>query len=97
MIPSQGGANLVVHFAIPDVEIEKLKSLTLSVSVNGVALPPETYDKAGDLTYSQPVPASAFGSDSILASFSLDKALPPTPTDGRELGIIVREIGFELH
>src|SRR5262249_18490055 len=51
----QKGATLSLKFAIPDVVIGKLQSVTVSTSVNGNALPPETYSKAGEFTYARDV------------------------------------------
>jgi len=92
---SKNGANLVVKFAIPDLVMDKLKSMTLSASVNGTPIPGETYTKAGDQVYTKPVPASAFGPDAVNVDFALDKFLPPGAQEQRELGIVVSSIGLE--
>lgn len=92
---SRNGATLVLKFVIPDVLIQKLNSIQLSANVNGVALPPQEYSRPGDYTYSRDVPAAAFPADAVRVDFSLDKTLPPTPSDKRELGVIVSAIGFE--
>lgn len=92
---AQNGARLVVKFAIADAVIEKLKSIHLSASVNRLELPSEEYTKPGEYTYSRDVPPTALKNDAVVADFSLDKALPPSGADQRELGIIVSAIGFE--
>lgn len=91
----QHGASLVVKFAIPDAVMSRLKSMTLSATVNGASIAPETYTTAGDHTYSKDVPASALNTDAVTADFTLDKALPSGTVDERELGIVVTSIGFE--
>jgi len=62
--------------------------------VNGTPVASETFSQAGDLTYSQDVPASALGSDVVTVEFSTDKALAPTDLDKRELALIVKTIGL---
>jgi len=92
---AQKGAVLQFRFTIPDVIINQLKAVTLSATVNGVSLPPETYSTAGDQTYSRDVPASALTGDSATVDFALDKFLPPGSQDARELGVVASTIGFE--
>jgi hypothetical protein len=89
------GATLVLKFVIPDIEMQKLKSMTLSASANGVKLEPETYTTPGEHTYSRDVPASAMSGDAVTVNFALDKYLPPSDSDSRELGLIVSTVGFE--
>jgi hypothetical protein len=91
----QKGATLVVKFAVPDVVIQRLQSLTLSANVNGASIPGETFSKPGDQVYSKDVPASALSGDAVTVEFSLDKFLAPGAVDRRELGIVVSSIGFE--
>ena len=92
---AKNGATLALKFTIPDPVIDKLKSVTLSVSVGGVALPPENYSKSGEQVYSREVPAKALAGASVAVDFTLDKALPPGPADHRELGVVVTSIGLE--
>src|SRR5258708_29753569 len=92
---AEKGAKINLVFAIPDMVIQKLKSITLYAAVNEVKLPSETYTKPGDYTYSRDLPPASFTAEKVKVDFHLDKALPPSTTDGRELGIIVSAIGFE--
>src|SRR4029434_6112681 len=48
---SQKGAKLTVKLTVPPVTIEKLKSVALSATAGGSALPPETYTTPGDYVY----------------------------------------------
>lgn len=89
------GALLVFKFAIPDASIQQLKSLTLSAKVNGAGLEPETYTKPGDYTYQRDISASLLSTDVVTVDFLLDKALPPTSTDLRELGVVAQAVGLE--
>lgn len=92
----QKGAQLILRFAIPEVIIQKLKSITLSAAIAGLNLAPEKYTKDGQFTYVRDVPADRLRTDSVQIDFTLDKALPPSKDDNRELGIIVTEVGFEI-
>ncbi len=91
----QDGAALDLAFTIPQVAIDHDKSLTLSASVEDTPLPPETYSKSGQYEYRHDVPASALTKDAVRIHFSLDKAIPPSGADKRELGVIVRSVGLE--
>jgi hypothetical protein len=92
---AQNGAILQLRLTVPAPVIEKLKVISLSASVGGVALAPESYTQAGPYTYSRDVPASALGGDSARVDFSVDKTMPPTPSDRRELGVVVTTVGFQ--
>jgi len=89
------GAILEVRFALPDVVIQKLKTVSLSATLNGVALTAQSYSKPGDHVYQAEVPASALKSEAVTVDFALDKSLPAGAIEQRELGIIVSSIGFE--
>ncbi|MFY9728785.1 MAG: hypothetical protein WB579_06385 [Bryobacteraceae bacterium] len=92
---AQNGARLNLAFTIPQVAIDHAKTLTLSASVEGTPLPPETYNKSGQYEYKPDVPAAALNKEAVRIQFSLDKSIPPTGADRRELGIIVASIGLE--
>uniref|UniRef100_Q01U68 Uncharacterized protein n=1 Tax=Solibacter usitatus (strain Ellin6076) TaxID=234267 RepID=Q01U68_SOLUE len=91
----QKGAKLTVKLTIPPVTIEKLKNVSLSATAGGSALPPETYTTPGDYFYVRDIPASLLTGDTLRVDFQLDKAIPPSSADIRELGIIVLNIGLE--
>ena len=92
---AQKGATLVLKFAIPDPVIAKVKSTTLTATVNGTATAPQTFTKAGEYIYSRDVPAAALGGDAVTVDFAFDKFLTPTPADQRELAIVATSIGLE--
>ena len=93
---AQKGAELILRFSIPDAVIGKLKSVTLSATANGIKLPPEQYSTSGDFTFTRELPASALNTGNVPVSFTLDKALPPSASDTRELGVVVKAVGLEL-
>jgi len=89
------GAKLTVKVTVPQVVIDKNKNVTLSATVGNAVLAPETYTTAGDYFYVRDVPPGALTGDSVRVDFTLDKAMPPSGADIRELGIIVFSIGLE--
>ncbi|MGA2590620.1 MAG: hypothetical protein ABSH32_11935 [Bryobacteraceae bacterium] len=89
------GAILQLKLTIPDVSITQEKAITLSASLNGVALAPETYTHAGEFAYRRDIPAAQLDGESVSVDFSVDKTIPPNATDKRELGVIVSEVGFQ--
>jgi hypothetical protein len=91
----QKGATLVFRFAIPDTSMRQLQSLTLSTSVNGTPLPPETYTSAGEHAYSRDVPPEALKKDTATVEFTLDKYLHPSGAERRDLGVVASMIGFQ--
>jgi hypothetical protein len=91
---AQNGAKLELNFTLHEAVVSKVGPVTVSATVNGTPLAPETFSQAGDFVYSHDVPASALGSDVVTVEFSTDKALPPTEKDKRELALIVKSIGL---
>lgn len=83
------GATLRLNVYIPDVVIQKLGSLTISARVGEHSLSPELFQKAGESVYRRDVSPESLKAGDNRFLFTLDKALPPTATDQRELGIIV--------
>jgi hypothetical protein len=92
---SERGARLILNLGVPEPVIQKLKSIKLSASVDGVALPEEIYTKAGAYVYSRDVPPQALAKRVVVVSFTLDKCLPPSDADRRELGVVMTAVGFE--
>ena len=92
---SQRGGALELSMTVPPVVIEKLKTISLAASIDGKPLPPETYTQAGPYTYKRDVPAAWLTGDSVKVEFQLDKAMPPSGADARELGIVVGSLSLE--
>lgn len=92
---SQKGAALQLKFVVPEAVISRLKSVSLSASLNDARLSPETYTQAGEFVYSRDVPGKLLSGDVVNVEFLLDKALPPGDVERRELGIIVTSVGLD--
>ena len=92
---AEKGANLRLKFFIPDAVLAKLKVMALSATVNGMPLAPESYTQPGDFTYAREVPPAALRAETAKVEFALDKFLPPSEADQRELGVVVTSVGLE--
>jgi hypothetical protein len=92
---AQKGATLQLKFSIPDPVIARLKVLSLSAAVNGKPLSAETYTQSGEFVYAREVPGDLLKGEGAKVEFTLDKSLPPSDADQRELGVVVSQVGFE--
>jgi hypothetical protein len=89
-----GGGRLVMHLYAPKVQLQKLGPLTLYASIDGRALGLETYARPGFYNYVRHIPADLLDTNIVPIDFCLDKASPPSPDDGRELGLIVTSVAL---
>ena len=92
---AQKGALLKLELTVPQVTIDKLKTISLTASVGGVDLGPETYAETGNFTYQREVAASLLGGDTVRVDFRVDKSFQPGNTDLRDLSIIVSSAALE--
>jgi hypothetical protein len=92
---SQKGATLRLRLSVPPVIVEKLKTITLSATIGGSALAPETYTQAGDYAYTRDVAPALLAGQSVRVDFQLDKSIPPAGADLRDLGLVVLSAGLE--
>jgi len=90
---AQSGATLNFGLSIPDAVIDKLKTVKVTASINGMALKAEQYNKAGAEAFTADVPGSLLAGDSVKVDFTLDKSIPPG-ADKRELGVVATSIGL---
>lgn len=88
------GARLEVKLAVPETVLNKVGPVSLSATVGGLAIEPQTFSTAGDHTYTRDVPASALTGEAATFDFALDKYLAAGVVEQRELGIIVSSVGL---
>jgi hypothetical protein len=89
---AQGGV-VTFDFSLPDVVIQRLKSVEITASVNGTKLKSAKYDKPGANIFTADVPPSLLTGDSVKVDFALDKTIPPD-VDKRDLGVVATSIGI---
>ena len=92
---ARAGAVLRLNLALPEVIFSRFKEVTLSASIQGKPLAPETYGRPGAAVYAREIPANLLSTASVRVDFELDKALPPNQADKRELGLIARNVSLE--
>jgi hypothetical protein len=85
------GKRLTLDVYIPDSSIQKLGPITLTARQGSHVLQPETYEKSGRYSYVRNLEAG--GPNRI--DFGLDKSIPPSRSDGRELGIVVVRVSID--
>jgi len=90
------GARLLFNFTLPDVVFTHFTQVTLSASIHGSPLAPETYRRPGTAMYMREIPADFLSVRSVRIDFELDKAMPPSQADQRELGLIARNVSLEI-
>jgi 4-amino-4-deoxy-L-arabinose transferase-like glycosyltransferase len=94
-LPKSGGpAELMMRLYIPDSTIRQLGAVTLTASVNGRPLAPEKWSHAGPYVFRRELSDAGITGEAQI-DFSLDRAIPPSASDSRELGIVVQEIAIE--
>lgn len=91
---AQKGSTLELKFTIPDVMFNRVGAMTLDAHINGVDLGPEKYPRAGEFVYRRDIPAAQLGLPTAAIDFSVDKGLPPSGQDTRELAVIVSSVGL---
>jgi 2-polyprenyl-3-methyl-5-hydroxy-6-metoxy-1,4-benzoquinol methylase len=72
-----------------------IRPVRIRAIVNGLCLPECEYISSGEHTYTQPIPPTVLAGDHLSIRFELDKALDPSPADGRELGVQVKFWSYE--
>ena len=86
--------NVLIVLTLPEAVLSQVKAVTLSASVAGTALPPESYTKPGEFDYARDVDAKLLTGDSATVEFALDKFIPAGVVEQRELGVIATSVGF---
>jgi len=85
-------------FSLPPVVLETAGGpITISATVDGEELEPEIYDAAGEnLTYVREIPEGILDdAEPVRVEFTVDKPMPPSDRDPRELGVIAVQIGIQ--
>ncbi len=82
------GGVFTLQATLPNVLIDNVKSTTLSCSVGGAALEPETFSAVGEYFHKRDVPAAALAGESASFECSLSKFIASGQIEERELGLI---------
>ena len=93
--PVTGDLELVMHGYVPEVVIQKLGSLTLTGRFDGHPLTASTVSHAGQFVFRSSLNDGWIAKGIAQVDFQLDKAMAPSASDGRELGVAVTGISIE--
>ncbi len=93
---AQKGASLIMKFAVAEPSIQKFGSVTVSAKLDTMDLPPEKFTAPGPATYTREIPAAALAGESVTVVFKVDKFIPSSDADQRDLGVIVQLIGLAV-
>jgi hypothetical protein len=89
------GATVALSFTIPDVIIQNLKKIQLTVSAGGTYLKAQEYDTPGTYILSADVPPGPqLQADTIQVDFAADKTYS-APGDKRELAIVANSVSIK--
>ena len=94
---AQKGATLTLNLSVAEPVLKDVHSQSLTASVGAKALKTEKYPDPGAHTFTADVPVTLLTGDTVAIDFSLDNALPPGPTDRRELGIIITAVSLDAN
>lgn len=88
---------LELIFSLPQVVLDAVGApISISATIDGQELEPQTFDAAGEnLIYKRPIPEGALGAEPVRVEFTIDKPMPPSDRDPRELGVIAVQIGIQ--
>jgi hypothetical protein len=90
--PAANASWLALDLYIAEASVKRLGRLTLSGSIGSNRLSPETYDQPGEFTYKRRINPDWFATGPATIEFKLDKWLPASAEDSRELGLVLRAI-----
>jgi hypothetical protein len=88
-------AKLSLELFFPQPEIDVLGPITLTASTDGRVLGRTTYTKAGSHLFTATVPAEVLHTNMLPVLFSLDKFIPASKADPRNLGAVITSISLK--
>jgi len=94
---SDKGATLTLNLVVSDAVLKQVHSQSLTAAIGNKTLKSEKYLDPGGHTFTADIPAASLTGDTVTIDFSLDNALPPGPTDRRELGVIITAVDIETN
>jgi len=92
---TSGGVKVYAEIVVADAVVDKVGLPTVTVTMDGRALPPAKIVKTGPQRVEWDVPAELLKSDVVTAEFSVDKFLAAGQVEQRELGLIVSVAGLQ--
>jgi tRNA (mo5U34)-methyltransferase len=90
------GPLLKLAYTLPENVVSPDRPLMIGVTAGDIDLGADTVAAAGEHVYSRVVPQEALRDGAVLVQFVLDRAIPPSELDARELGLVVTSISLGL-
>lgn len=91
------GARLMLEFYLPQSHLDTLGPVTVFAKADGTPLEEQTFSKEGAYKYSRYIPPDLLATTILPVQFRWSRAMQPSPTEGRELGAVVTQVGLELN
>jgi len=97
-VPADPPATFELQLYFPPDHIKRAGGpVTVSVWMDGKPFAEETYNQPGGYRLVKPVPDGFLTPPESRVEIRLNRAIPPTGADRRELGAVVQEFGFTGH
>jgi hypothetical protein len=87
-------ATLKVELYFPANEIAQLGPITLQAATDDEELGAETFSEGGPHEFLATVPARFLCTNVLPITFSLNKYLPRSPADSRDLGAVITSVSL---
>ena len=95
LAPQDSPADFELRLFFPENHMRRAGGpVIVSVLIEGALFAQETYDRPGPYTLRRPVPPGTLAGPSVNVTLRVDRAVPPSDTDKRELGAVVQGFGF---
>ena len=86
------GATLTLDLNVPEPNLKRLGPITLTSAAAGRNLPEERFTSSGPYRYQREIASDLLTGPLLHVDFHVDKTIPPSNEDPRELGIVVSAI-----
>lgn len=85
---------LEARLFVPGSVIRRVGAPSIQILLNGELLITQNFPQAGAYVIEQAVPPEKLHANLLRVDLKLDRALPPSIEDQRQLGIVVKAVGF---
>lgn len=92
---TRNGANLSLHFYLPDSAIKQLGTISVQSRIGNRVFSKQSYASPGSHIYKSEIPQSCLKSSCVAVQFQVDKCIRPTARDQRELGLVFNSAELE--
>ena len=95
LTPQESPFSFELRLFFPENHMKRVGGpVTVSVLLDGTLFAQETFSRPGNQAIHKSVPAGTLGGPSTKLTIRVDRTIPPTDTDKRELGAVIQGFGF---